>query len=470
MTALQRRVTLAVSLIVGLTFLISAGLTFLIEPMSEDLSLDDETVTLVLAVPSIASLLVIFIAGQLGDRLGHRRTLIAASVGFALGGVVLGVAQESFTACIGLALCGGTATAMQIVALGLLQQTVPDGKARIAAFTTFGMVYPLAYLVFPVVTAGALEIVAWRWIPAVWAIAGVVICLLATTLLQGGEARKPIGEWLTPLLAGVALAGAVRFLDDLGHSDAFATRSLVGVAAGIVAGIACAVLVRRSARASFTLRPIKGSLIRVLLMGVAFVSMVGSLTYVTLALEYLYDFSALQAALALVPAQAGAVLGAKVIAGRAIRRWGIGRAGRHLMIALGISMLPLLLVQTSMPAWYVVACATAFSTVALASVTVLNTDVMGHAPSGGTGPVSSFRGAASSIGSALGVVVLGTSIISAVTMDAGASEVSAQQLEQLAAGLRIDGVLGSVIPIIGWLALSVVERRRCSGGRGTRAL
>ncbi|MEY4136503.1 MAG: hypothetical protein RL205_631, partial [Actinomycetota bacterium] len=193
--------------------------------------------------------------------------------------------------------------------------------------------------------------------------------------------------------------------------------------------------------------------------GVTFVALVGTLTYVILALEYMYGMSPLEASIAVIPAQASAVIGAKLIAGLAIRRWGKGTAGRHLTLALAVTMLPLLAMHATTPAWYLVACATLFNMVAFAAVTALNTDVMSRAEPGATGPMSSFRGAASSIGSGLGVVVLGTSVITAVNMSGGSSSVTAQQSEQLAAGLRLDGILGCLVALAAWAALTVVERR-----------
>lgn len=457
--AAQFRVTVAIALIVGLTFLVSTGLTFLISPMAADLELSDSTVEAVLAIPSIASLLVVFISGQLGDRLGHRRTLLLASVGFAVGGVVLAVAQEPLFISLGLALCGSTATAIQIVGLGLLQQSVPEGKAHDAAFTTYGMVFPLAFLVFPVGTSGLLELANWRWIPLVWACAGLAIGVIALLLLERAESSTPIGEWLTPLLAGVALASVVRCLDALGHQRTGTPSVVIGALVGLVASLACAVRIGQSTSSSFSLRPIADGTIRVLLVGVALVSLVaGTLTYVTIAMEYLYDLTPLQAAIAVIPAQAGGILGAKMLAGRAMNRMGVARAGRQLMLTLSLTMLPLLFMHSTSPAWYVIGCATLFNTVGNAAVTVLNSDVMGRAPLGNTGPVSSFRGAASSIGSALGVVVLGTSVISAVSMDGGVGHVNPSQWVQLAAGLRLDGVLGCAIALGGWVALVAVER------------
>ena len=141
MTRDQRRITFAVCVIAGLSLLVVAGLTFLVTPMSEDLGLSNSEVENILDIPSVSALLVIFIAGQAGDRLGHRRTLIISGAGFTLGSLILAMSSGPVAIEVGLAMCGSTAVALQILAIGLLQQTVPEGKARVSAFTSYGMVF-----------------------------------------------------------------------------------------------------------------------------------------------------------------------------------------------------------------------------------------------------------------------------------------------------------------------------------------
>jgi hypothetical protein len=201
-------------------------------------------------------------------------------------------------------------------------------------------------------------------------------------------------------------------------------------------------------------------MIRVLLLGVALVALVGTLTYVILALESMYNMTSFDAAVAVIPAQAGAIFGAKVLASRAIHRWGYAVSGTHLTFALGMSMLTLISIQSTSPAWLLVACATLFNTIALAAVTVLNADVMARAPKNSIGPVSSLRGAASSIGTGLGVVVLGTGVINAVNVGNSATSTGSDQLHQIAAALRVDGVLGCGIALISWLTLRWAARQR----------
>lgn len=50
-------------------------------------------------------------------------------------------------------------------------------------------------------------------------------------------------------------------------------------------------------------------------------------------------------------------------------------------------------------------------------------------------------------------LVLGASVITAVKMSGGAGAVSRDQAEQLAAGLRLDGLIGCALVIVAWLAL-----------------
>ena len=461
----QRRITLALCIIVGLSILVVAGLTFHVSPMSEDLGLDDGQVENVLDIPSVASLMAIFIAGQIGDRLGHRRALIIASAGFIIGSGILATATSALGVEIGLGLCSATAISLQILALGLLQQTVPDGKAHVSAFTTYGMVFPLAFLVFPVVTAALLEVTNWRWIPAIWAIAGVLIGVIATFALDRNATRRPIGEWVTPVLAGIALTAAARSLSELSHARPESPQVVLGILISALAAVSCAVVMHRSPRASFTLRPIGSGTLRLLLICVGLVQASMLLTYISIALEYLYDLTSLQAAIAIVPAQVGSVIGAKFVAQWAMHRWGSLQAGRYLMLALAVAMLPLLLVQASTPAWYLVSIAAIFSGFGMAVFTVLNADVMGRAPRDSTGAVSAFRSAASSIGGALGVAILGTSVISAVNVDGGQGDVSTTQLDQLAAGLRLDGVIACLIALAGWVVLTMVTRRTAAAER-----
>lgn len=459
MTPKQRSITLAVCLIVGMSLLMSAGLTFLVTPMAEALGLADNIVEDVLAIPSAAALIMVFSAGQLGDRLGARRTLVISSIAFSGGAGLLLAANNAYPVEIGLAVCAAAAVTMQIVGVSLLQQATGEGPAQVSAFTSFGVVFPLAFLVFPVATASLLQVADWRLIPLIWIVAGIAMLAVSVLLLDEGPRSRSVGEWVSPLLAGVSFAAgarAVAEVDDL-RLDPLAVA--VTAAVCVLTGAACLVVKRRVPHASFTTRPIRAGQLPLLLVAVALVSLSGLLTYVSIAVEYLYDMTPYQASLAVIPAQLGAILGAKVMAKRAIGRWGGIRAARILMLALAVAMLPMLLLSVDTPLWFLAGVATVFSFVWMAVLTVLNAEVMRRAPHEHTGAVSSFRTAASSLGATLGVGILGTIVISSIPVEAGVDAVSLDQLTGLTNSLRLDGLLASLIAILGWVVLSSAQRR-----------
>ncbi len=459
MTNAQRRITLAISVIVGLTLLVITGLTFLVQPLAEDLALSDQATEDALVAPTIASLLVVFIAGRAGDRFGQRRTIMVAAAVFTTGAAVLASAQTENGVIIGLALCGAGAIIIQVVALSLLQRTAPDGKAHAAAFTTYGTVFPIAFLIFPIATAYLLALVDWRWVPVLWAIAGIVIVVASMLMLDRDEARGSSGEWLSPILAGIALTAGTRLLDELGSRPPDGRILIFCGAACVVAILALIVVMKRAANPGFSLRPIREVMMWPLMIGVGLVTLIQILTYVTISIEYLYEMTPFQASLVIAPAQLGAIIGAKFVAGRAINQWGVERSGRGMLLATGAVMLLLVVMQPSTPVWYLVAVSTLFSLTGMAALTILNLDIMGRAPAERTGAVSAFRTAASSIGSALSMAVLGVVVLSSVTMSAGVSDVDDAELIELTTALRLDGILGFIIAVAGWVFLSASARR-----------
>jgi MFS family permease len=473
MTFSQRVATYAITVIVGLTLLVVTGLTFLVEPMAEDLDLSDAAVELALVVPSIAALLVVFVAGRAGDKFGERQTIVVAGAIFTAGALVIATGSRQSAITIGLALCGASAVVIQVVAFSLLQRTAPEGSAHVSAFTTFGMVFPIAFLVFPIATSYVLDLASWRWIPVAWALAGVAIVVISWVLLDHGRRGTSSGEWFSPMLAGIALAAGSQFLDELGI-DRRDPQAIFLLAGGcLVAAVACISVMRRAKNPGLSLKPIAGVMLRPLLIGVALVALIQILTYVSIAMEYFYEMSPLEASIAIAPAQLGAVLGAKFVAGRTIRRWGVARAGRGLLLVTGVVMLLLVMVQPSTPIWYLVLVSTVFSLTGMGALTVMNLDIMGRAPEGSAGAVSAYRTAASSLGSALSMVVLGMVVLSSVSMAGGTSDVGETTLVELSTALRFDGLVGFLIALIGWAVLFASARRAqedrtpsISAGRG----
>ncbi len=462
-TPAQMRVTFAVCTVVGLSLLLATGLTFLVAPMAIDLGLSDEVIEDALVVPAIAALIVVFISGWAGDVFGHRRAMISAGLIFASGAALLAMAGNGLGVQIGLALAGIGAALIQVVAVALLQQTAPRGSAHVSAFTSFGVVYPLAFLVLPVATAGLVVLTDWRWVPCAWVFAGLSISGIAWRMLDRTAPTASRGEWGTSLLAGLSLAAGCTALAEVDNLALEPVKIAGGAVVCCAAALACLALTRRAREPGFSMRPINEPLLKSLLLGVAALSCIQLLTYLCIAMEYFYDMTALQVAIAIVPAQIGAIVGAKVVARVAIRILGTGRAGRTLVLLTGVSTLPLALTVAATPMWFLVLVATLFSTVGFAALTVLNLDVMSRAPVNGAGAVSAFRTAASSVGTAAGMALLGTIIITSIDIEAATGGGELDQREGLATALRIDGLLTFVIAVVAWLILIFGARHNRSG-------
>ncbi|MFN8126717.1 MAG: MFS transporter [Candidatus Nanopelagicales bacterium] len=460
MTAEQKRLVLAVCVTVGISFVIGASLNFMLTPMLADLGLTKDQAGTALAIPSIASLLIVFATGRAGDRVGHRRVIVWASLPFVVGSVLVGSAPAMPMISLGLLLAGASATAMQIVSLGLLQQAFPAGPSRVSAFTSFGMVFPAVYLVVPVLTGWLVGVAPWRVVPVLWALLGLAIPVVVLRLIPPpGPAVAP-GELWTPILAGVVLAGVVEMID-AGHDHGWTSPgALTWLLVSLLAAAACAWLLRSMREPSLSLRALGNPTMALLLACVAMVAMTNTLTYVMLGLEYLYGESVLVAALWLVPAQAAAVVGAKFVAQQLMDRWGAARAGRIMLAGLALTLLPLVLMSATAPLALLVVTSALFSLFGFGSITIVNAVVMAQSPPGEAGMVSAYRGGASSLGTALGVVILGAAVSGVVLMASTTAVGTLPDPAALADGLRANGLMGALIAAVAWVAFSWAVRDR----------
>ena len=447
-------VVLGLCLVVGITYTIGASLSFLLTPMVQGIGLTTEQAALALAVPSIGSLLIVFLVGRLGDCRGHRRVIIGASVPFIVGGLMVALGSAAPVVIIGLLLAGASATAIQIASLGLLQAAIPEGPARIAAFTSFGMVLPVVYLVVPVLTGWAVGLVSWRCVPVSWMVMGLAIPALAWRLTPPPARVQPAGEWVTPVLAGLVLAALVQTIDR-GHDQGWSSSlTLLAALVTLASAVLLAVLLRRMKHPSFTVDVLRRPTLLLLLVAVAVVAMVNTLNYVMLGLQYIFGVSVLAAAILLLPAQVTAILGAKVLAGALMTRWGPAIAGRCAFVGLAAALLSIGLLVNGSSIPLLVACASALTLFGLAAITIVNTVVMAQAEPGQSGLVSAGRGAASALGSALGVVVLGAVVSAAIGMAGGSPETFAEDPGSLVIGLRAFGIAGALLAVAGAVAFS----------------
>lgn len=497
----SRRVLIGICLAVGGSFTVVASFNYVLTPMLADLGLTQEQASVALSIPPIASLLVVFLAGVLGDRRGHRTVMLWMSVAFIVGSLVVAIAQGLPAVVIGLLVEGIAATAIQIIGIGLLSDRFSEPKARAAAFGTFGMVSPFVWLCLPVLTGWIVGEVSWRWVPVLWAVFGAVMLVATLVLLPRPRSTSAMGEIATPILAGAAVAAAVQWLNRVGDDGILAGITLASLAAAIALAAVLVVLMRRMPSPTFSIAPLRVGRARALLAVVIIIPCINTVFLMTIAFQYLYGLTVLQTALVMVPAQAAAVLGTRFIAGPLMRRIGVTHTATLLFAVLSLAMLGVFAVTASSPLWVPILYVTVYNLLTVAASITVTSAVLKSAPGVDSGQLSAYRGSAQSLGAALAVVVMNVAVFTlgrlfiwsdlqasglseedaastvaqiqesatspdlmtqyAVPLPSGV-ETSAVMADGIAAGLHVNGVLGAL------LALACVFLVRV--GRKERAL
>ena len=499
-----RRTLLGICLIVGGSFTVMASFNYMLTPMLADLGLTQAQASVALSIPPIASLLIVFLAGRLGDSLGHRLVLTWMSVAFMAGSAVVAIAQGLPAVVIGLLVEGIAATGIQIVGIGLLSDRFPEPKARAAAFGTFGMVSPFIWLCFPVITGFVVGEVSWRWVPATWVACGVVMLLATRLMLSRTHDRQPTGEVLTPILAGATVASAVQSLNRISDDGLLAPVTLASIVASIGLAAATAVLLRRMPAPTFSVAPLRVGRSRALLTTVMIIPLINTVFFLTMAFQYLYGLTVLQTALVMIPAQAAAVLGTRLVAGPLMKRIGIGRTAQWLFGVLAVAMVGSLLVTADSPLWVPVVYVTVYNVLTVAASITVTSGVLISAPGVDSGQLSAYRGSAQALGAVLAVVVMNTVVFTlgrvflardlqaqGLTDDEVAAQVAGIQgaatspdvmsqyavplpsgietsqviADSIAAGLHVNGMVGAVLALI---CVALVRERRPSDVAATR--
>ncbi|MFM8895286.1 MAG: MFS transporter [Actinomycetales bacterium] len=200
-----------------------ASLEFMLEAIQEDFSMTPDQTIVVGQISSGASLFAVFLAGALADRFGDRPVLEVASVAAALGAIVVGVAPDYRVLLGGLCLSGIGTIAMAIAGLSVLGTTYPDRADRARAFGIFAVVAPVVSIVVPMAAGVLVPGVGWRSVVALWLAVAVATFVLSCRSLSVRAVAKGQIELVTPMLAGVALAGialSVSFVNTKSESSA----------------------------------------------------------------------------------------------------------------------------------------------------------------------------------------------------------------------------------------------------------
>jgi MFS family permease len=348
---------------------------------------------------------LLMLGARLGDRYGHRRTILASLAVFAAGAAVAATASSVVTLTAGRCVQGAAAAASVPSALRLLTTIAADGPARrraIAAWSAAGAAAGASgFVVGGIVT----DLLSWRFV--FWAFIPLAVLLGAAV-----AASVPPGTGNDPARS-LNLAGSAAFTAAV---MAFVVGSTVitqpaGHAAGAVVLGACALLaaafvvIDRRAAAPLLPRQLtsRAALRQGALGGFLNTATTSSaITLVTLYLQNTLHRSPLQAAVTLLPFSlaviAGSSLSARLL--RRLRPQQVVAAGLAVIAAADAALIP-----AARSPWAIPVCAAgAGAGIGLSSVaaTGLGTDVGPRWRGGASGVINTTA----QLGTAVGVAVL----------------------------------------------------------------
>lgn len=400
-----------VCIVVGAATTVPASYNYVIVPMLNGLGASESQGSLLRQLPSIAGLLVIFLAGILGRRWGERRFVTRCAILFTVGNAAVALAPGMGVAVGGLVLESIGASGFIVVALALLSASVSDDEARSSAFATYATVGPVIYLAMPLLAGVIVDHSSWRLVAATWAVSGVVILIASRVFLPEASGPRDSRELHTPALAGVVLMAAVQTVSAADRDGLLSLATLIRLVIGVVALVALAVAFRRTPSPSLSLAALRRGGMSLLLVIVILVSFANLWFYMTVGFQYVYGLNALQTAVVMLPAQLAGIGGA-VLTRRILRKRGITFAGTTMLLALALSLLLSALITADSPMWVPIVIMTVYAAASVGAGIPLTNAVMNLAPEGEDGSASAFRSAAGNIGGAVGVVVMSTIVFS----------------------------------------------------------
>ncbi|MFD5424362.1 MFS transporter [Streptomyces sp. NPDC127084] len=359
--------------------------------------------------------------GALGDRLGNRRIFCIGVGVFIASSAACALAQNT-QALVAARLLEGLGAALIVPgSLALLPQAYPDTVTRARAFGLWGSLAGIAASAGPLLGGLIVSTVGWRWVFFINVPVGIV-CIALTLRLVSRSPRHPARalDWPAQAAVVTAVAALTATLNEAGRRGWSDPVVLAGAGLTVLATAAFAVRERLARSPALPLnllcsRAMSGGAAIGLLFNFAFYGMI-----FTASLEFQHQrgYSAIGAGAALFPAVAMTMF-ASVLSGRLSRRTGHRPlvVSGMLLAALGLAGWAAAGDDPAYPLLVAPMMAAGFGT--SFALTGSTATVMGAAPTEYSGTASALFNTTRQIGSATGVALGGTLLITASDYGSG---------------------------------------------------
>lgn len=265
---------------------------------------------------------LLLVGGRAGDILGRRMVFRAGLLLFAVASLLSGIAQNQQTLIAGRALQGIAAAIVAPTALSLLATTFPAGAARNKALGVYGAMGGLGSTLGLILGGVLTEYLDWRWVFFI-NLPIAVLVLLGTKALNPGERDRGKADIPGAITVAAGVTAAVYAITNA-SSDGWGSSTTIWflVAAGILL-FAFLVIQMTSDHAMIPSRVVRdrgrvSANLAFLLVGAG---MFGTYYFLTLYMQNVKHYSAVETGIAYLPLAFGMAISAGAIGPKLLARF-----------------------------------------------------------------------------------------------------------------------------------------------------
>ena len=386
-------------------------------PMSVDLEASAADLQWVVDSYTLVFAGLLLFAGAAGDRFGRRSALNAGLMTFAVGSVLAAAAATAEAVIVGRGVMGVGAALIMPATLSLLVNVFGDPTERAKAIGLWAAASGAGIALGPIV--GGLLMERFSWASVFWINVPVLAAALVASLRLVPQSRDARARALDPVgaaLSAVAIASLTYAVIEAPEQGWTSTATLVVASAGAVSGAAFVAWELRRREPMLDLRLFRSAAFSAanVSLTLLFFAMSGAMFLQAQYLQFVLEYSALAAGVALLPAAVGILVGT-VIGSHAA----VGHSTRA-VVAVGTFLAAIGLgVQAGLAdgSWYLPTGAglLLFGLGAGLAMPAATDSVMGAVPAGQAGVGSAMNDTTREVGAALGVAVVGSVAATAYT-------------------------------------------------------
>ena len=303
--------------------------------MQASLGATQDSINWVLTSYIVASAIAIPIAGWLSERIGRKRLMLMAVVGFTIASLLCAIAT-SLPEIVLFRLLQGVSGAFLVPLAQATMFDINPPEKHGQAMATFGGGIMIGPILGPVLGGWLTDSFDWRWVFIINLPVGILAFVMLLRAMPKGEtSRRPFDLFGFALLA-IALGSLQMFLDRGEQLDWFESWEIM-IEAGLAIGFSWMFVVHTLTskrpifeKAMFADRNFSTGL---LFMAVTGVLLLAGLALLPPLLQRLYGYSVLQSGILTAPRGVGTLI-SMLAAG-----WLIGRVDLRLLVAIGIGFM-----------------------------------------------------------------------------------------------------------------------------------